>query len=56
MDAFIYRVLMSGLRESIPFDISLIVSYLRGLLTNLQRWHAFEVGQKHYDIGNDCIG
>ncbi|MBU1176233.1 MAG: cyclopropane fatty acyl phospholipid synthase [Alphaproteobacteria bacterium] len=53
VDQFIHRVLISGIREEIPFDLSLAASYLRGVLTNLQRWRAFEVAQRHYDIGND---
>ena len=53
VDEFIFRILTSGIREQIPLDLSLIASYLRGQLTNLQRWRPFEVGQKHYDIGND---
>ena len=53
IDEFIYRVLMSGIRNEIPFDFSLVTSYLRGMLTNVQRWRPFEVAEKHYDIGND---
>jgi cyclopropane-fatty-acyl-phospholipid synthase len=53
IDVAIYQILVANLRQAIPFDISLVVSYLRGTLTNLQRWRAFEVGEKHYDIGND---
>ncbi len=53
VDQAIYRVLTANIQHAMPLDISLLVSYLRGMLTNLQRWRAFEVGEKHYDIGND---
>lgn len=53
IDAAIYRILLADIRNAIPFDLSLVMSYLRGTLTNLQRWRAFEIGEKHYDIGND---
>ncbi len=53
VDQAIYRILTTDIQHAIPLDFSLLVSYLRGMLTNLQRWRAFEVGEKHYDIGND---
>ncbi len=53
IDEFIFRILATDIRQEVPLDFSIYLSYLRGLFTNLQRWRAFEVGQKHYDIGND---
>lgn len=53
VDQFIHKLLIADTQDKIPKDFSLAVSYLRGVLTNLQRRRAFEVGQKHYDIGND---
>ncbi len=53
IDEVVYRILAARIQHEIPFDFSLLFSYLRGTLTNLQRWRAFEVGEKHYDIGND---
>ncbi len=50
---FINRVLRNRLQDEIPFDISLLWSYVRGKIINSQKWKAFEVGEKHYDIGNN---
>ena len=53
IDELINRVLRADLQKDIPFDLSLAWSYLRGKLVNNQKRKAFEVGEKHYDIGND---
>ena len=53
VDEFIFRILSADVRHQVPLDFSTILSYFRGMVTNLQRWRAFEVGEKHYDIGND---
>ncbi len=53
LDEFINRVVRAKLQKDIPFDMGLAWSYLRGKLANYQKWKAFEVGEKHYDIGND---
>ncbi len=49
----INRILRNGLQKEIPIDLSLVWNYVKGKLTNYQKWKAFEVGEKHYDIGND---
>lgn len=53
LDEFFYRVLQANLEEKInPFSLGL--AYMRNLLTNPQRKsNAFEIGERHYDIGND---
>lgn len=53
LDETLTRVLISQARDKVPGDFSLVGSYMRGVLTNLQRRRAFEVGERHYDIGND---
>ncbi len=53
VDAFICRLLKADVKSQIKLDFSLVGSLLRGALFNLQRWRAFEVGQKHYDISNE---
>lgn len=50
---FINKVLRNRLHKEIPFNLGLLWSYLRGKVINSQKWKAFEVGEKHYDIGND---
>jgi cyclopropane-fatty-acyl-phospholipid synthase len=53
IDQFIFRVLRFDVRAAIRFDVSMVISTLRGLLFNMQRAHVYEVGERHYDIGND---
>lgn len=53
LDQTLARLLVSDARNKVPADLSLAGSYVRGVLTNLQRRRAFEVGERHYDIGND---
>jgi len=53
IDELINRILRSKLHKQIHFDFGLAWSYLRGRLSNNQRRKVFEVGEKHYDIGND---
>ncbi len=53
LDEMFTRLLVSHLPSQLKRDIPLLISIARGRLLNLQRSRAFEVGQKHYDIGND---
>jgi len=53
LDVLIYRLSKADILSHIKFDFSIVISLLRGTLFNLQRWRAFEVGQKHYDISNE---
>jgi cyclopropane-fatty-acyl-phospholipid synthase len=52
-DQLIYRILRHDLRSKIRVDIATIMSVARSRLLNLQRRHVYEVGEKHYDIGNE---
>ena len=52
-DQFIYKLLAFDIYAHLKPDLGLAVSYLRGKLLNLQRLKVTEVGEKHYDIGND---
>lgn len=53
LDAFFHRALRSRLDERVPSGIGPIQS-LRSRLQNPQsRANAFEVGERHYDLGND---
>ena len=53
LDQFFDRILSAGLAGSIT-DWKLITTVLRAKLFNLQSTsRAFEVGEKHYDIGNE---
>ncbi len=53
IDELIFRILKADLQSHIKFNLTLLISLLKGVLFNLQRWRAFEVGQKHYDISNE---
>src|SRR5690348_7166909 len=53
IDQLIYRLLKYDVKAHMPIDLSLVVGVLRSRVMNLQRLKAFEVGEKHYDIGND---
>ncbi|WP_374623867.1 cyclopropane fatty acyl phospholipid synthase [Devosia sp.] len=53
LDQFIARLLEIDIYAHLKPDLGLAVSYLRGRLLNLQRLRVSEVGEKHYDIGND---
>jgi cyclopropane-fatty-acyl-phospholipid synthase len=53
IDQMVYRMLKFDLKSHIKLDLSLITHVARSKMINLQRRKAFEVGEKHYDIGND---
>lgn len=53
LDDFIYRLLEYDIYAHMKPDLGLAVSYLRSKLFNLQRLRVTEVGERHYDIGND---
>lgn len=53
VDQFIHKLLDFGIYEHLRPDLGMAVSALRARLLNLQRLKVTEVGEKHYDIGND---
>jgi cyclopropane-fatty-acyl-phospholipid synthase len=54
VDQFITRILLADLRSKLKGDLSLAWKMLQGRLFNLQtKSRAFQVGQHHYDLGND---
>jgi cyclopropane-fatty-acyl-phospholipid synthase len=54
IDQLITRILRARLDEDIKGNWKLLLHALRSRLFNLQsRSRAFEVGEKHYDLGND---
>jgi len=54
LDDFFYRVIKADLESKIHLNLKTSFFILKNLLFNQQRKNkAFEVGQKHYDIGND---
>ncbi len=53
LDQMITRLLDADIYAHLKPDLGLAISVLRGRLLNLQRLRVTEVGEKHYDIGND---
>jgi len=53
LDELIYRLSVASIQDDFPRDIAVIWSAVRGRLFNMQRLKVKEVGEKHYDIGND---
>lgn len=53
LDQFIYKLLEYDIYAHLKPDLSLALSFVRGKLLNLQRSRVTEVGERHYDIGND---
>jgi cyclopropane-fatty-acyl-phospholipid synthase len=53
VDQFIEKLVLANLQDEVRYDLPTVVSYLRGTLLNMQRARVEEVGEKHYDIGND---
>ncbi|HTJ56124.1 MAG TPA: cyclopropane fatty acyl phospholipid synthase [Devosiaceae bacterium] len=53
IDELIYRLLKFDVKSHVKLDFSVIMTAARSRLLNLQRRRVFEVGEKHYDIGNE---
>jgi cyclopropane-fatty-acyl-phospholipid synthase len=54
IDQFIDRVLRANLREEVENNMRLVFQALQAKLTNRQsKNRAYEVGEQHYDLGND---
>ena len=54
LDEFFYKVLRKDLEKELKWNFSTLLTVLKAKVFNLQnRSHAFEIGEKHYDTGND---
>ena len=53
LDQLLFKLVSSHIQDNFRPDLALIGSVLRGKLLNMQRLKITEVGEKHYDIGND---
>lgn len=54
LDEFFFRVLHADLDKRTGYSPSIILHYLRSLSSNLQKKsRAYQIGEHHYDIGND---
>lgn len=56
LDQFFCNLLSHGIDQKVRLNNSTILAYLKSILINCQNRHkAFEVGEKHYDTGNDLF-
>jgi cyclopropane-fatty-acyl-phospholipid synthase len=53
LDQFLFKLISASVQDKFPRDLALLGSVIRGKLLNMQRLKVREVGEKHYDIGND---
>jgi cyclopropane-fatty-acyl-phospholipid synthase len=54
LDQFFYKVIRADLDRIIKHNLYLFFNILRAKLLNLQNYkRAYQVGEKHYDLGND---
>lgn len=53
LDETVFRLLRSKATDQLRPSVDLMISVLRGKFFNMQRLRKMEVGQKHYDLGND---
>ncbi|OGG78477.1 cyclopropane-fatty-acyl-phospholipid synthase [Candidatus Kaiserbacteria bacterium RIFCSPLOWO2_01_FULL_52_12b] len=54
LDVFIHRVLTARLDRAVESNIASFFMFVKSVLFNRQsRSHSFEVGEAHYDLGND---
>ena len=53
LDQFLSRLIAADVGDAFPKDLAVIWSVAKGRLLNMQRLRVTEVGEKHYDIGND---
>jgi cyclopropane-fatty-acyl-phospholipid synthase len=53
VDELMYRILKNKLQDKLRITPALVWKFVQAKLFNPQRWRPYEVGQKHYDLGND---
>ena len=53
LDMVLYTLAAAQVQDAFPKDLPLLVSVIKARLFNLQRLRVREVGEKHYDLGND---
>ncbi|MBI3626969.1 cyclopropane fatty acyl phospholipid synthase [Candidatus Uhrbacteria bacterium] len=56
LDEMIARLFKADVPNQIPLSFSVVTAYLRSLVFNLSSpSRAFQIGEKHYDMGNDLF-
>ncbi len=56
LDQFFFKILRHGIEGKFRRNIPIVVNALKAMIFNRQsKRKAFEVGEKHYDVGNDLF-
>ncbi len=56
LDQFFFKIFSADLPNKVPHTINTIFAYLKSKLINMQsKDRAFQVGQQHYDLGDDLF-
>jgi len=56
LDEFFYRILITDIENQIKHNWVLLANVIRARIFNLQsKKRAFQIGERHYDIGNDLF-
>jgi cyclopropane-fatty-acyl-phospholipid synthase len=56
LDGFFYRIVRADLEHKVKLDWRLLLKALAARIYNLQsRNRAFQIGERHYDLGNDLF-
>ena len=56
LDEFFYRILLADIESQIRKNWHLLAGAIQARVTNLQsKRRAFQIGERHYDIGNDLF-
>jgi cyclopropane-fatty-acyl-phospholipid synthase len=56
LDGFFFKLFRADIQHKIPHNINTMFAYLKSKLINLQsKDRAFQVGQQHYDLGDDLF-
>ena len=53
LDGVLFKAANAQIQDAFPRDLPLLFSIARARLFNMQRLRIREVGEKHYDLGND---
>ena len=53
LDEFFNKLLRAGLDKKVKLNLAIVLNYLKARLINIQKLRAFDIGEAHYDIGND---
>lgn len=53
LDGVLFKLAKAQVHDAFPRDLPLLISVAKARLLNLQRLRVREVGERHYDLGND---